>query len=642
LRKIDKKPLTTAATLVVAAACILAGVYALGQYALGRMLQQDALASAELWARTLGWDGGDLQAALDKVGPDGLRRTLEIAGIDRLLLLSSDGEAIPIAGSDGGADLARTATSDNQSAQAFRAIQSGVYTKDSVSWFEKAPFHSWVVFPAESGAHARLALRVDQTVTAAEAASSFAREVMFSGGVAVITFISFIAGFSYRQRQLAAENAAIRYLAMHDGLTGLPNRKQFEEFMTTTLGDVERDGTKAALFVLDLDGFKSVNDTLGHPVGDGLLKACAKRLKASLRGGDLLARLSGDEFVIVVPHVHDPAMLAPLAERVLALLSSPFRVEGHEIQISCSIGLAVAPDNGTDITSLMRNADFALYRAKSEGRRTWRFFDPKMAEDLASRRTLEDGLRHALENDLFELLYQPQVDLATNAVVGYEAMLRWRLPGKGLVPAGVFVSIAEETGLVVPIGEWVIRQAVRDCARIPGERRVSINLSATQLKRDGIDGFILENLKSHNVLPKRIEIEVNETILGRNETEAFERLAKIRDAGVGIVMDSFGVGTLSLGLLSRYTFDKIKVDRSFLMNNDEQKSAAVLAAICSLGHSLGFHVAGQGVETIEHAQLLRTAGCTEAQGYYFAPPMPIDAILRSEEERERPRLAQTA
>ena len=202
-----------------------------------------------------------------------------------------------------------------------------------------------------------------------------------------------------------------------------------------------------------------------------------------------MARLSGDEFAIVVPKVTDPAMLAPLAERVLNLLSSPFRIDGHEMQIGCSIGLAVAPDNGADIGTLMRNADFALYRAKSEGRRTWRFFDPKMAEDLASRRTLEDGLRHALENDHFQLLYQPQIELSTGKTIGYEAMLRWRLPGKGLVPAAVFVSIAEETGLVVPIGEWVIRQAARDCALIPADRQVAINLSATQLKRDGIEDF---------------------------------------------------------------------------------------------------------------------------------------------------------
>jgi predicted signal transduction protein with EAL and GGDEF domain len=303
--------------------------------------------------------------------------------------------------------------------------------------------------------------------------------------------------------------------------------------------------------------------------------------------------------------------------------------------VGCSIGLAVAPDNGTDIDVLIRNADFALYRAKSEGRRTWRFFDPKMAADLASRRTLEDGLRHALEHEHFQLLYQPQVELATGRTVGYEAMLRWRLPGKGLVPASIFVSLAEETGLVIPIGEWVIRQVARDCSLLPSDRRVAINLSAAQLKRDGIDSFVAETLHSQNIAPKRVEIEVNETIFGRNEALAFSRLAKIRELGVAIVMDSFGVGTVSLGLLTRYSFDKIKLDRSFLMP-DEQKSGAVLAAISSLGRSLGFRVAGQGVETIEHAQLLRAAGCTEAQGYYFAPPMPIEQILQMEQENERP------
>jgi diguanylate cyclase (GGDEF)-like protein len=512
-------------------------------------------------------------------------------------------------------------------------MDAGSYTSDHVSWIGRSPYHSWVIAPAERGSRARLAMRVDQTSTAADVISSFFREALFSGGVAIITFISFMAGFSYRQRQLSAENAAIRYLALHDELTGLPNRKQFEEFMTETFANLEQSGHKAALFVLDLDSFKAVNDTLGHPVGDGLLKACAKRLKASLRGGDLLARLSGDEFVIVVPKVTDPSMLAPLAERVLNLLSTPFRVEGHELQIGCSIGLAVAPDNGADTAALMRNADFALYRAKSEGRRTWRFFDPKMAEDLASRRTLEDGLRIALEKDHFQLLYQPQIDLSTGLTIGYEAMLRWRLPGKGLVPAAVFVSIAEETGLVVPIGEWVIRQAARDCALIPPERQVAINLSATQLKRDGIDSFILETLKTHKIPPGRFEIEVNETILGRNEAVAFSRLEKIRDAGVRIVMDSFGVATLSLGLLARYSFDKIKIDRSFLMD-DEHKGGAVLAAVCSLGRTLGFRVAGQGVETVEHAQLLRAAGCSEAQGYYFAPPMPLEQLLKMEQEQQ--------
>jgi diguanylate cyclase (GGDEF)-like protein len=641
LKQIQKKPLTTAITLVLVAAGVLASVYGLGQYAIGRMMREDALTTAGLWSRSLDRHG-DLEATLQAASPETLKSTLHIAGIDRLLLIPSDRDPIGLQGNDASAELAQVVAGATGSTEPLYATESGAYTLDSVSWLGHRPFHSWVIFPPERAGAARLALRIDQTATTTALISSFAREVMFSGGVAFITFVSFMAGFSYRQRQLSAENAAIRHLALHDELTGLPNRKRFEEFMAETLAGVEQEGHKAALFVLDLDGFKAVNDTLGHPVGDGLLKACGKRLKASLRGGDLLARLSGDEFAIVVPRVADPAMLAPLAERVLNLLSSPFRVDGHEIQVGCSIGLAVAPDNGSDFEALMRNADFALYRAKSEGRRTWRFFDPKMAEDLASRRTLEDGLRHALENDHFQLVYQPQVELATGRVIGYEAMLRWRLPGKGLVPAAVFVSIAEETGLVVPIGEWVIRQAARDCELLPADRRVAINLSATQLKRDGIEAFILDTLKIHKIPPGRIEIEVNETILGRNETAAFERLAAIRDAGVRVVMDSFGVGTLSLGLLSRYSFDKIKIDRSFLMNIDEQKSAAVLAAVCSLGHSLGFKVAGQGVETIEHAQLLRAAGCTEAQGYYFAPPMPLEQILKAEAEEKMPALARSA
>jgi diguanylate cyclase (GGDEF)-like protein len=618
------------------------GLFALGQYTLTRMLESDALTTAEVWTHSVLAGGQrNLSSALAGATEEALTQSLQIASIDRLVLIPREQDSVAVHGHYAVEELFEVVAPRANPEASLWPLGSGVYSQDDLGWLRNGPYRNWVVFPPDREGAARLAVRVDQTDMANEVVSSFEREVLFSGSVAAITFASFMAGFSYRQRQLAAENAAIRFLALHDELTGLPNRKQFEEFMATTLQGVELERHKAALFVLDLDGFKAVNDTLGHPVGDGLLKATARRLKASLRGGDLLARLSGDEFAIVVPKVADPAMLAPLAERVLQLLSNPFRVDGHEIQVGCSIGLAVAPDNGSNIGALMRNADFALYRAKSEGRRTWRFFDPKMAEDLASRRTLEDGLRHALENDHFQLLYQPQIELSSGRTTGYEAMLRWRLPGKGLVPASVFVSIAEETGLVVPIGEWVIRQVARDAALIPVDRRVAINLSATQLKRDSVETFILDTLNSHGITPDRIEIEVNETILGRNETAAFARLERIRDAGVRIVMDSFGVGTLSLGLLSRYSFDKIKVDRSFLMS-DEQKSGAVLAAICSLGRSLGFRVAGQGVETIEHAQLLRAAGCSEAQGYYFAPPMPLEQLLRNEQEQNEPRLAAIA
>jgi diguanylate cyclase (GGDEF)-like protein len=626
LLKLRRRPGRAAAGIVLLGLAMVVGIGLVGQYTLTRLLSRDALVTVELWYSEA------LEHGTQAVGEAArLAGELGRADVDAAVLVHADAtlEGIGPGGEAARADLLRVVA---QAGAPPFALESGVYTSSRLRWMSRQDFRSWVLFPLQRGATARLAARVEQSATAAALISGFVREVAFSGGVAIITFSAFMAGFAYRQRQLAAENAAIRHLALHDELTGIPNRKRFEEFMAASLAASHEEGHKAALYVLDLDGFKAVNDTLGHPVGDGLLRAAAKRLKGSLRGDDLLARLSGDEFAIVVPKVSDPAILAPLAERVLQLMANPFRVDGHEIQIGCSIGMAVAPENGADTGSLMRNADFALYRAKSEGRRTWRFFDPKMAEDQASRRTLEDGLRNALENERFQLLYQPQIELATGRTIGYEAVLRWRLPGHGLVPAAVFVSVAEETGLLVPIGEWVIQQVARDCALIPADRRVAINLSAAQLKRDGIETFIADTLKSHQVAPSRIEVEVNETILGRNEGAAFARLESIRKAGLHIVMDSFGVETLSLGLLSRHSFDKIKVDRSFLLK-DEEKSGAVLAAICSLGRSLGFRVAGQGVETEEHAQLLRFAGCSEAQGYYFAPPLPLDQVLKLDEAR---------
>jgi diguanylate cyclase (GGDEF)-like protein len=446
----------------------------------------------------------------------------------------------------------------------------------------------------------------------------------------VVAFFAFMGGYTYRAERVHDENEQIRYLALHDELTELPNRKKFETTLTEALEANAECGHKVAILLFDLDGFKSVNDTLGHPIGDGLLKAAAQRIGGSLRGGDLLARLSGDEFAIVVPKVAEVGNLVPLAERVQALLTKPFRIDGHEIMIGCSMGIAVSPDNGDTIKSLLRSADFALYRAKSEGKRTWRFFDPRMAEDMKSRRTLEDGLRVALERNLLTLMYQPQIDLESGQIVGYEALLRWRLPGKGLVPTSIFLSVAEETGLIIPMGEWVIRQAMRDCLLLPGDARVAINLSAAQLVRDGVEGVIETALNSYKIDPARIEIEVNESILGRHEERNFDRLEKIRALGVPIVMDNFGVGTSSLGLLTRYPFDKIKIARQFVNAiDDDQKSRAIVAAICNLGRSLGMQVAGEGVETPEHAAILRAAGCTQAQGYHFGHPESLEELLHA-------------
>jgi len=631
--RIIGRPVHTTATLTLATIAILCSVYLFGELTLGRVLTRDAIETAEAWSRTLQEQPAAAASAPASAGSSASPHSADTARIDRVVLIDAGGEALSVRGAAAADELREALGAARGGGADLASLRSGTYRADPIRWIGQGPVRSWVVLPPDAN-ETRAAVRVEQTDMAAGLVSSFTRGTLFHGGIASVTFLVFLAGFSYRQRRLATENAAIRFIALHDQLTGLPNRKQFEEFTAAALSASARRGHKVGLFVLDLDGFKAVNDTLGHPVGDGVLRAAAKRLKASVRSGDLLARLSGDEFVVVVPEVHNPGMLAPLADRILQILGSPFRVDGHEISIGCSIGLALGPDNGADTDSLVRNADFALYRAKSEGRRTWRFFDPKMAADLASRRSLEDGLRHALENDQFELLYQPQIELATGRTIAYEAMLRWRIAGKGLVPASVFVSIAEETGLVIPIGEWVIRQVARDCALVPADLPMAINLSAAQLRRDGLEAFLLETLKSHKIAPSRIEIEVNESILGRAEGEVFARLERIRAAGVRIVMDSFGVGTLSLGHLSR-GFDKVKVDRSFLMS-DEQRSGAVLAAICSIGRSLGFPVVGQGVETFEHAQLLRTAGCTAGQGYYFTTPMPLEQLLRLEQAKDMP------
>lgn len=639
MRSVGKRIFALVSGMVVCAS-LLGGLFYIGQSSIRAMLIRDASAKALAWYQYSIENRADALIALSrdssKIAPNSLRT----AGIDALVLIDGDNNVVPAAGTDQAAVTdfnATTAAIREHQDLAMLDIPAGAYATGNVGLITKSSFSTWIAFPASPDGSVRLAARFVQSQSASELAFRFRREFLYSGGVAAVTFFAFMGGFTYRARQIEEDEDDLLFLALHDELTGLPNRKQFEDRLKEAVADANRYSRKCALLTIDLDGFKSINDTLGHPIGDGLLRAAANRLKGSVRGDDLLARLSGDEFAILVPVVEDTAALKPFADRILDLLATSFRIDGHEILISGSMGIAVAPDNGDTADQLVRNADFALYRAKSEGRRAWRFFDPKMAEALKSRRTLEDGLRFALENDLFTLLYQPQYDLISNQIIGYEALLRWRLPGKGLVPTSMFLSIAEETGLIIPMGEWVIRQVARDSAVLPPEARIAINLSAAQLKRQGIEEFLADTFSAYNVDPKRIDIEVNESLLGRNEDDAFCRLETIREIGISIVMDNFGVGTSSLGLLSRYPFDKIKVDRSFMSGIDgNEKKRAVVAAICSLGRSLGMQVAGEGVESREHADILREAGCSQAQGYYFGHPESLDVLFKQRRNEEAP------
>ena len=623
-------------TLFIAVSAIIVGsMFLIGHFSIRQMLHDDAERRARLWLdQALLAVGGDSNLLTDRIRSGELEKTLETVGIDAVVLIGSAGSLDRLFGSaDAGQELAE------QSADGSLAIDNpatgATFSETRFGLLSGSSETIWSILATGTPTSERLAIRVSQSDSAGLLRYSFRQELSYYAGFGIVTFFSFMAGFTFRSRREQERNRQMQYLAHHDGLTSLPNRAQFEETLELAAKRALELGEKLAVIILDLDGFKAVNDTLGHPIGDGLLKAAGERLAASLRDDDLLARLSGDEFAVIIPELHDPSALNAMAKRIIALVSSPFQIDGHEIMVSCSLGIAIGPDNGDTADKLVRNADFALYRAKSEGKKTWRFFDPKMAEDLRSRRTLEDGLRYALKNDLFTILYQPQIDLESNRVIGYEALLRWRLPGKGLVPTSMFLSIAEETGLIIPMGEWVIRQAARDGRLLPESMRIAINLSAAQLKRDGIEVFIAHMLRDHGISPERVDIEVNESIVGRGESTAFMRLEKIRETGISIVMDNFGVGTSSLGLLSRYPFDKIKVDRSFMTGIEgDHKTRAVVAAICNLGRSLGMSVAGEGVETEDHAAILRAAGCNQAQGFHFGHPKPLEEILRDNLPRD--------
>ncbi|MDH3195354.1 MAG: GGDEF domain-containing protein, partial [Hyphomicrobiales bacterium] len=366
-----------AASLAVCA-CLLAGLFYIGQTSIRTMLVHEASTKALIWFQNSVENSAESLLALKRDSLPLAPKSLKTAGIDALVLIEGNNHVTPVAGASQAAIAdfkAATAEIRGHQDLAMLNVPTGPYTTGNVGLISESSFGTWIVFPASTDGSVRLAARFVQTRSAAELALQFRREVIYSGGIAAMTFFAFMGGFTYRARQIDGGEDDLRFLALHDELTKLPNRKQFEDKLKNAVAAAERLSHKCAVLMIDLDGFKSVNDTLGHPVGDGLLRAAAKRLQGSVRGDDLLARLSGDEFAILVPMIEDTASLKPFADRVLELLSTSFRVDGHEVLISGSLGIAVAPDNGDTADQLVRNADFALYRAKSEGRRTWRFFD---------------------------------------------------------------------------------------------------------------------------------------------------------------------------------------------------------------------------------------------------------------------------
>ena len=438
-----------------------------------------------------------------------------------------------------------------------------------------------------------------------------------------------IAGFEDSTARRLSEATAIESAAT-DALTGLPNRQLFDSRLATALRGTDPN---VAVLLVDLDRFKIVNDTLGHPIGDALLLLVAKRLRSMVRTGDVVARLGGDEFALVIRSSASGEGPVGLARRIVDVLGRPYLIEGHLVNIGASVGIAFALQDAKEPHQLVRCADLALYAAKSAGRCAFRAFEPEMDLRALARRTLEIDLRRALVLREFELHYQPQIDLETQSVQGFEALIRWRHPGRGLVSPADFIPLAEEIGLIVPMGEWVIRQACQEAARWPGEVGVAVNVSAHQFEDAArLVDSIARSLDASGLPGRRLEVEITETVLLRDQAPVLGALHQLRAMGVRVAMDDFGTGYSSLSQLHSFPFDKIKIDRSFVKENgDPESQNAIVRAITALGVSLGMSTIAEGVETAGQLDRIRADGCTSVQGYLFSRPVPsneIDGLIR--------------
>jgi diguanylate cyclase (GGDEF)-like protein len=421
----------------------------------------------------------------------------------------------------------------------------------------------------------------------------------------------------------------IEYMAHHDALTDLANRVLLNERLEQALSHRIHREEMLAVHHVDLDQFKAVNDTFGHPAGDKLLKIVADRLRALVRETDTIARMGGDEFVVVQAPIGDPAEATSLAQRIIGAMSEPFDLDGHQAVIGASIGIAVGPSDGLQPDNLLRNADLALYRAKGDGRGTFRFFEAAMDLQMQTRRIMERDLRKALPAGEFELYYQPVVNLASGDISGFEALIRWNHPEKGIVSPASFIPLAEETGFIVPLGEWVIREACATAAKWPGDLSVAVNISAAQFRNSGLMQVIVGALATSGLQPTRLEIEITETVLLQNRETTLAVLHQLRELGVRIAMDDFGTGYSSLTYLQCFPFDKIKIDRSFVKDITENAgSLNIVRAVAALAKGMGMSATAEGVETSEQLDKITCEGCTEMQGFLFSRPLPANEIER--------------
>ena len=445
-----------------------------------------------------------------------------------------------------------------------------------------------------------------------------------AAGIIITAFLAvYLALASRNSRQLALANRRVLELAQTDILTGLPNRAFFLEQLEEA--DSYDGGGAFSILMLDLDRFKNVNDSLGHAAGDALLRQVAVRLRSALRSTDVLARLGGDEFAIVQAACDDQrAGSLDLAARISQLIAEPFLLPGHQVEVGASIGIAMAPEHGSDQEQLLKKADLALYRSKSAGRNCFTLYDEAMSADLEARNTLESDLRDAIARCQFELHYQPFFDVQSGDRRGLEALVRWRHPTRGLIPPDQFIPLAEETGLIVPLGEWVLRRACDDATSWPADIKVAVNLSPVQLKQAELFDVIQSALRNSGLPPERLEIELTESVLLDRAAENHALMERLKSLGISLSLDDFGTGYSSLSCLTAFPFDKIKIDKSFIGNlTTRDESSAIISSIVILARGLNMSVTAEGVETREQFDRLKALGVNFAQGYLLGRPTPL-------------------
>ncbi len=449
----------------------------------------------------------------------------------------------------------------------------------------------------------------------------YSRELIYNEQPAVL-----LALMDITERKRA--EARLAFLAQHDGLTGLPNRNLLRQQMDEMLAHNRRSAEKAAVLVLGLDNFKAVNDTLGHGVGDKLLRAVAKRLRSVLREEDTLARLNSDEFAIIQSGLARPEDAVLLSGRLLEAISDPFLLEGHPVVIGATIGIAMAPSDGEDAERLLKNADMALSRAKNDSRGTFSFFEAGMDARAQGRRKVETDLRDAIQNNVLRPYYQPLIDLSGGRITGFEALVRWPHPERGMVSPAEFIPVAEETGLINAVGGLMLRRACIDAATWPDDVRVAVNLSPLQFRTGNLLSIVMDALKQSGLPAKRLELEITETLLLEKSSQVLATLHALRALGVRISMDDFGTGYSSLSYLRSFPFDKIKIDQSFVRDLGANREAqAIIRSIVSLGKGLGVTITAEGVETEAELSCLRAEGCHEGQGFLFSRARPNEEIV---------------